>query len=198
MPLSEILKTLTLSSPVFLSAVLLPAQTFQGVVSRHLSVDTSIGSEVLWDKAAPKLALDLDIDPSTLIEVFRGDLKFGKARALDFGAALCLLKNGEKVLFVDLRSGSGALNDPTRIPLTSPSQPCHLAEARFNIPVPTGPFSTAPAYVALPKSTEGYRVKPNQVAMIVGDRPFVTGSVILPHRKLKVRYSFDLDTARPI
>jgi thiol-disulfide isomerase/thioredoxin len=192
--LRDIFKALPHGLIICLSAASLQAQAFHGQVSKQLSIDTSVGSVLLWDKADPGLAQDLNIAPSTISELYRGDLKFGKARALDFGAALCLLKDGEKVFFVDLHSGSGALRNPTRIPLTSPSQPYHSAEARFNIPLQTGPFRTAPAYVALPKSTEGYPLKPNQAMLIVGDRPYVTGEAKLPNRKLQVRYSFDPDT----
>jgi thiol-disulfide isomerase/thioredoxin len=192
--LRDIFKALPPGLIICLSAASLQAQAFHGHVSKQLSVDTSIGSVLLWDKADPRLAQDLNIDPSTTSELYRGDLKLGKAQALDFGAALCLLKDGEKVFFVDLHSGSGALRSPTRIPLTSPSQPYYSAEARFNIPLQTGPFRTAPAYVALPKSTEGYPLKPNQAMLIVGDRPYLTGEAKLPNRKLQVRYSFDPDT----
>jgi thiol-disulfide isomerase/thioredoxin len=190
----DIFKALPLGLTICIGAGSLQAQAFHGQVSKQLSIDTSIGTVLLWDKADPSVAQDLNIDPSKISELYRGDLKFGKAQALDFGAALCFLKDGEKIFLVDLHSGGGQLHNPTRIPLTSPSQPYHSAEARFNIPLQTGPFRTAPAYVALPKNTEGYPMKPNQAMVIVGDRPYVTGEVKLPTRTIKVRYSFDPDT----
>jgi len=194
MLLMDMFKALAVGSLIVLSMGSLLAQDFQGRVSKHLSIDTSIGSVLLWDKAAPDLAQDLKINPFTAAELYRGDLKYGKSQALDFGAALCILRNGEKVLFIDLVSGNGALHDPTRIQLTGPTQPYLSAEARFNIPLPVGPIRLAPTYIALPKSTEGYPMKPDQAMVIVGDRPYVTGEVKLPNRILRVKLSFDLDT----
>lgn len=194
MRLRDMFNALPFGLIICLSTVSLRAQVFQGSVDKQLSVDTNTGSIVIWDKADPRLTKDLNIDPSKVSELYRGDLKFGQSPALDFGGAFCLLKDGEKLFFIDLHSGGGALRNPTRIPMTKPSRPFFSAEAHFNINLPTGPFRTAPAYVAIPKSTQGYPLKPNQAMLMVGNNPYVTGEAALPNRKLRLRYSFDPDT----
>ncbi len=194
MRLRDIFNALPFGLIICLTTVSLRAQAFQGFVDNQLSVDTNIGSIVIWNKADPHLTKDLNLDPSKISELYRGDLKFGQSPSLDFGAAFCLLKDGEKLFFIDLHSGRGALRNPTRIPFTKPSQPFFSAEADFIITLPTGPFRTAPAYVAIPKSTQGYPLRPNQAMLLVGNQPYVTGEAALPNRKLRVRYAFDPDT----
>lgn len=115
--------------------------------------------------------------------------------ALQLGAAIAELHDGTKLFIIDRLTGSGSLTHIERITLGVPSSPYHSAEAAFNYHPRQGLFQTVPVYVALPLSTEGYPVKPGQLAVIVGDRPYVAGTVTLPGRKLLVRYTYDVSTA---
>ena len=73
----------------------------------------------------------------------------------------------------------------------TPSQAYYSAEIDFQITIPNDPFQSIPVYIALPKSTEGYSVRAGQFPLIVGDRPYLGGTVNLPKpdpsRSLRVR-----------
>jgi len=114
---------------------------------------------------------------------------------LQFGAAIAELKDGTKLFFVDRQTGNGALQHIDSLKFGVPSQIYYSAEIDFDLKLQHSPFPSVPVYVALPKSIGGYPVKPGQLAVIAGDRPYVGGSVALPNRRLLVRYAYDVDTA---
>ncbi len=174
--------------------IVLEGQSFSGTLAESLVTDTSIGAVAVWNKADPSVMRDLRLAPDAVSKLYRGELDFGTSQALHFGGALCLLRNGDRILFIDLHTGSGELHKPERIPFLASSQPYYLAEAKFSFPLHKGPFRSVPAYVALPKDTSGFPTKPNQAVLIVGSAPYVTGRVRLPKRQILVRYAFDLDT----
>ena len=169
------------------------SQTFHGHLGNSLKVDSSSGSVLLFDAAPQALAKTLGLNPELVSRLYRGKISLGVKPELQFGAAVADLKDGTTLLFIDGQTGNGVLQRIERVSFSAPSQPYYSAEADFQIKVPHDPFRKIPVYAALLKSTEGYQLKAGQFALIVGNRPYVEGSVDLPSRTLLVRYEYDVD-----
>lgn len=171
------------------------SQTFHGHLNHSLDVDSNSGSLLLFSPAPQTLFKTLGLDPERVSSLHQGQISLGTKPALQFGAAIADLKDGTKLFFVDRQTGDGALQHIEHMSFGSPSQTYYSAEVDFQIKVPHDPFHGIPVYVALPKSTEGYPVKAGRFPLIVGDRPYLGGTVDLPNRSLLVRYAYDVDTA---
>lgn len=169
------------------------SQTFHGHLGNSLKVDSSSGSVLLFDAAPQALAKTLGLNPEQVSRLYRGKISLGVKPELQFGAAVADLKDGTALLFIDGQTGNGVLQRIEHVSFSTPSQPYYSAEADFQIKVPHDRFRKIPVYAALPKSIEGYQLKAGQFALIVGNRPYVEGSVDLPSRTLLVRYAYDVD-----
>lgn len=170
-------------------------QTFRGTLDRNLKVDSRAGSFLHWSPASPGLAKTLGLNPDDLTGLYQGQLSLGSKPVLQFGAAIAELRDGTKLFFVDRQTGSGALEHVESWKFGAPSQSYYSAEVNFDVQLQDGPFRSVPVYIALPKGTGGYPLKPGQLAVVAGDRPYVGGSVTLPGRRLLVRYAYDLDSS---
>ena len=170
-------------------------RAFHGRLDDKLQIDTRGGS-LLFLKAAPgTLARVLKLDDGSLSTLYQGEVNLGSKPEFRFGVAIAELKDRSKVLFINRRSGKGALLRPDKMPFTTASQPYYAAEVDFQVPLREGAFQSVPVFIALPKSTEGYSVKPGEYVAIIGDRPFIGGVVRLPDSSLIVRYAYDIDSA---